>query len=355
MNFDISEDQRMFGDQVDRYFRDTCPLDRLHKAFDGDKEVTAAITRGMMELGLGSIVVPEEYDGLGLTLLEASSISERIGYAGAPGPWISHTLAAHAIAIAGSDDQKSRWLPRLATGVAIGTIALMEGDEWQVGKLRLQAESKVSGEKDFVMGLEEAHVIVVVFADGALGLVESGSSSVTCNVWPSTDLTRPVGQLVLDRTPVDLMPKAAGADIVDAALVLIASDAHGGALRMVEDIVEYSKERVQFDQPIGKFQAVKHKLADLAVNVELNGPLCRQAAATVVQEPENGSLAASIAKGHLADVFSSTARIATESYGGIGYTWEHQAHIWLRRSMFDYAWMGTPAEQRQRSAELSGW
>jgi alkylation response protein AidB-like acyl-CoA dehydrogenase len=174
-------------------------------------------------------------------------------------------------------------------------------------------------------------------------------------MWSSIDLTRPVGQLVLDQAPVDLMPEAAGADLVDAALVLVASDAHGGALRMVEDIVQYSKDRVQFDRPIGQFQAVKHKLADLATNVEMNGPLYRQAAAMLAQESEGASLAASIAKSHLTDVFSSTARIATESYGGIGYTWEHHAHIWLRRAMFDYAWMGTPTAQRRRSAELSGW
>jgi alkylation response protein AidB-like acyl-CoA dehydrogenase len=355
VNFDLSEDQRTFNDQVDRFFRETCAVDRLHKAFDGDQEISSSIWRGMLDLGLGGVVVPEEHGGLGLGLLEAASISERVGFAGAPGPWIGHILATRAIANAGSDAQKARWLARLASGEAVGAVALMEGAEWRPAHLGLVAEARVTGAKDFVMGLDEADVIVIVFAAGKLGLVEANAPGVTRTPWSSTDKTRPVGRLDLNQAPVEMMSAAAGGDLVDAALVLVAADAHGGAMRMLDDIVEYSKTRVQFDRPIARFQAIKHKLADLALTIEMNGPLYRQAAATIDQEPENASLAASTAKGHVTDAFATVARVATESYGGIGYTWEHFAHIWLRRSMFDYAWLGSPAAHRARAADISGW
>lgn len=355
MNFDLSDDQRIFNDQIDRFLSETCPVDRLHKAFDGDAELLASMWRGMLELGLGGVLVPEERDGLGLKLLEAAAISERIGFFGAPGPWISHTLAALAISRAGTEAQKKRWLPKLASGEITGTVALHENDEWRADKWAVPAEARTSGVKDYVMSATEADVIVVGLAGGKLGIVEADAPGVTREAWASTDRTRPVGRLVLDEAPADVLEGAFGARLVDAALVLVAADAHGGAQRARDDIVQYSKDRVQFDRPIARFQAIKHKLADLALWVENLGPLYREAAAAFDQEPAQSAIYASNAKAHITDIYSNTARIATESYGGIGYTWEHWAHIWLRRAMFDFAWLGAPAAHRARVAHLQGW
>jgi alkylation response protein AidB-like acyl-CoA dehydrogenase len=355
MNFDLSDDQRVFNDHVERMLRETCPVDRLHKAFSGDQDLADTMWRAQLELGLGGLLAPEEHGGLGLGLLEAASIAELIGRAGAPGPFISHTLAVLAIAKAGSDAQKARWLPALAAGEAVGAVALMEGSAWGPDAWKLAEGERLSGAKDYVLGLAEADVFVVALAGGKLALVEANAPGVTRNVWSSTDRTRPIGQLGLDNAPAEIMPLAYGRELFDAALVLTAADAHGGAARMVEDIVEYSKTRVQFGKTIAHFQAVKHKLADLALWVEPNGPLYRQAAATFDQEPEDAPRVASIAKAHIVSTFSEVARTATESYGGIGYTWEHSAHIWLRRSMFDNAWLGGPLDHRERAAALAGW
>jgi alkylation response protein AidB-like acyl-CoA dehydrogenase len=355
MNFDLSDDQREFNDQIDRFLRATCPVDRLHKAFDGDQAAYQAIWRGMLELGLGGVAVPEAQGGLGLGLLQIASIAERIGFAGAPGPWIGHVLATLAISHAGSEAQKARWLGRLASGEAVGAVALMEEDAWRPESWSLEAGPSLTGSKDYVMGVDEADVIVVGLAGGRLALVEAAAPGVRRAVWSSTDRTRPVGRLDLDQAPAELLPEAWGAQLVDAALVLVAADAHGGSVRMVDDIVDYSKTRTQFGKPIAGFQAVKHKLADLALFIAPNGPLYRQAAATFDEQPGEAALAASIAKAHITDTFSSVARTATEAYGGIGYTWEHSAHIWLRRALFDYAWLGGPAAHRARAATLSGW
>ncbi len=355
MDFALSDDQLAFIDQVDRYLRDNCPAERLHKAFDGNEAIAGEIFSGLMALGLGGLLVPEAHDGLGLGLLEAATICERLGWAGAPGPLASHLLATLAIAQAGSEAQKARWLPAMASGETVGTVALMEGSAWGPEGWKLTAAPRLTGVKDYVMGLKEAQVIVVSLADGQLALVEADAPGVSTSPWVSTDRTRPVGQLVLDNVAAEVMPGTYGAELLDAALTLAAADSHGASARMVEDIVEYSKTRVQFDRTIASFQAVKHKLADLATAVEPNGPLYRQTAAIFDQTPDQAPHAAALAKAHITETASHVCRIATESYGGIGYTWEHSAHIWLRRAMFNYAWMGAPAVHRARAADLAGW
>ena len=355
MDFALSDDQMTFIDTVDRYLRDTCPPDRLHKAFDGDEAIAGEIWQGLLELGLGGLVIPEEHGGLGLGLLEASTITERIGWAGAPGPWASHLLATLAISQAGSDAQKARWLPGMAAGEIVGAVALMEGGAWGPDAWKLTASPRLTGSKDYVMGLKEAQVVVVGLAGGQLALVESSAPGVSVSPWFSTDKTRPVGQISFENVAADVMPETYGAELLDAALILAAADSHGASARMVEDIVEYSKTRVQFDRTLASFQAVKHKMADLATAVEPNGPLYRQTAAIFDQMPDDAPRAAALAKAHITETASNVCRIATESYGGIGYTWEHSAHIWLRRAMFNYAWMGAPAVHRARAADLAGW
>lgn len=355
MDFELSNDQRELLDQVDRYLRDTMAVDRLHKAFDGDTKIFESMWRGLFDLGLGGVLIPEAYGGLGLGLLETSSISERLGFAAAPGAWIGHALASYAISSAGSDAQKGRWLPRMVSGDVVGTVALMEREEWSPDRWQLAGELRISGEKHYILGVEHANIVLVGLAGGILGLVEMTAPGVSMGVWSSTDRTRPVGHLGLENAAVELLPRPFGEQLLNAGLVLTAADAHGGSLRVRDDIVEYSKVRKQFDRPIAAFQAVKHKLADLALSVEYGGALYREAAATCDRAPQDASIAASTAKAHVTDAFNSSARIATESYGGIGYTWEHSAHIWLRRAMFDFAWLGSPTAHRKRAVDLLGW
>ncbi|MBV9996635.1 MAG: acyl-CoA/acyl-ACP dehydrogenase [Caulobacteraceae bacterium] len=342
-------------DGVDAYLREACAVDRLHKAFDGDKGLADGMWRGMLELGLGGVAVAEAHGGLGLGFADVAAIGERIGWAGAPGPWMAHTLAAAAIGRAGSPEQKRRWLPAMATGETVATVALCEDAAWRAQDWRLAPEPRLSGGKDYVLAADEADVAVVGLAGGKLGIVELNGPGVARIRFASTDRTRPVGRLAFETAPVDLLPEAFGAQLLDAAAILLAADAHGGSARMLADVVEYNKTRVQFDRPLAGFQAIKHKMADMATSIHPNAPLYRQAAATFEQAPAEAALGASLAKAHIAETFSTVARLCTEAYGGIGYTWEHWAHIWLRRAMFDYAWLGTPAAHRERCAELLGW
>jgi alkylation response protein AidB-like acyl-CoA dehydrogenase len=351
-----AEDLEALVDGVDSFLQEACLVDRLHKAFDGDEEITRSIWNGMMELGLGGLAVPEEYGGLGLSLLGVSTIGERIGRAGAPGPWISHTLAALAIARAGNAAQKGRWLPRLATGQAVGALAIHERDAWAADEWTLDPiDGILTGAKDYVMGAQDADLAIVGLRGGRLGLVELGGPKVSREPLTVNDRTRPVSRVVFDNAPVEVLPDDFGAGLLDAAAVLLSADAHGGSARMVEDINEYSKVRVQFGHVIAQFQAVKHRLADLALAIYHNGAFYRQVARQLDAKAAEGPLNASILKALVTETSSDVARIATESYGGIGYTWEHSAHIWLRRVMFDYAWLGTPAAHKRRALERIGW
>lgn len=354
MNIDLSDDQRALNEQLDVFLRDAT-TNRLHKAFDGDIDTARSMWHGMLQMGLGGVLISEEYGGLDLGILGASSISERVGFAAMPGPWISHVLAGYAIQQAGSQEQRRRWLPLLATGEMSATVALMEDAEWRPQAWQMKAASKLSGTKDYVMGLDEAEIAVVGLADGRLGIIDCSATGLVKKKWASTDRTRPVGRLTMDEVAVDLMPGRFTEPLLSAALVLAAADSHGGCLRVRDDIIEYSNTRIQFDRPISAFQAVKHKLVDLALHMQFNGPLYRIAAATCDEHPETAALAASNANAHITEIFASSARIATEAYGGIGYTWEHTAHIWLRRSMFNFAWLGQPGAHRKRVADLLGW
>jgi alkylation response protein AidB-like acyl-CoA dehydrogenase len=350
-----TEDQDALIEGVDNFLREACAVDRLHKAFDGDKALADEIWRGMLELGLGGLAIPEAHGGLGLGFADVAAIGERIGWAGAPGPWIGHTLAAVAIARAGSEAQKEKWLPAMAAGEFVATVALCEGAAWRADEWRLEAGPSLTGDKDYVLAALDADLAVVGLAGGRLGLVELSGPGVTRVDFASTDKTRPVGRLTFERAPADLMPEPFGAALLDAAAILLAADAQGGAARMLDDVVEYNKTRIQFDRVLATFQAIKHKMADMATSLNPTGPLYRQAAAAFDKAPAEAGLSASTAKALVTETFSNVARLCTEAYGGIGYTWEHSAHIWLRRAMFDYAWLGAPQTHRERVADLLGW
>ncbi|MDB5867872.1 MAG: acyl-CoA dehydrogenase [Polaromonas sp.] len=204
------------------------------------------------------------------------------------------------------------------------------------------------GQLQFVLGL----------AGGQLVVVERSAAGVSVTARASNDSTRRLGSVTLAGAPVALLPQAAEQidKLRDAALVLLAADAFGGATRCHEMAVAYAKEREQFGQPIGQFQAVKHQLADMVIAVEPARGLHWYAAhAFDHSQPVERAHMAALAKAHLADTYLAAARRCVEIHGDMGYTWELDVHIFLKRAMFDHAWMGTPTQHRARVATLAGW
>jgi alkylation response protein AidB-like acyl-CoA dehydrogenase len=356
VKFELSDEQQLLQETVRGFLEAECPLTRLREIYDADEPFDPSLWKGMVELGLGGIQVPEEYGGAGLAALDLAVIAETMGYCAAPGPFLGHSLATAAIAFAGNEDQRSRWLPRLASGDALGTVALAEESGWQPEDWTLAGGSVLSGRKEHVPYGDVADVIVVGTAGGGLVVVES-CDAVACEVFEGSDLTRQLSSLTFDSAPAEELADgpAASGRVRDLAAILLAADAFGGANRCVEMAVEYAKTREQFGVTIGHFQALKHQLANLAVEVEPARALYWYAAHAFDHVPDESPRTAALAKAHVTDRFMQAARDTVEVHGGYGFTWECEVQIWFKRAMFDRAFLGSPAVHRERAAALKGW
>lgn len=359
MNFDLTDDQRAFQGSVASYLGDACTTQAVLATFEPGSAPNLGYWRGLMELGVGGLTVPEAYGGSGLDLLDMAVVVETAGRFVMPGPLIEHTMATYAIRLAGTEEQQARWLPDLASGARRATIALTEGSEgWLPPDWRLPAAGSLTGTKRFVADAVGADLIVVGLAGGEFAVVERGAAGIEISPLPSLDGSRRLYDLSFASTPAERLPggPASAQRVCDVGLVLLAADAYGGASRALEMTIAYAKERVQFGRPIGQFQGVKHQLADLAVEIEPTVGLYWYAAHAFDREsPEQATMAAALAKAHITEVYAAATRSVIELHGGIGFTWELGAHMWLKRAVFDRNYLGRPAVHRERYARMAGW
>jgi alkylation response protein AidB-like acyl-CoA dehydrogenase len=359
VNFDLSEEQQLLQDTVRQFLQSECPPSHLRKIFDSDSGFDAGLWKGMAELGIAGLHLDDEYGGAGLEMIDLALVAETLGHGGAPGPFLGHALAGLAIQLAGSDEQKTTWLPRLATGDAIGTVAFAEADaRWQPEEWQLSAANDaLTGLKLHVPFASIADAIVVGVAGGGLVLVEKTASGVGIQPIEGVDRLRRIDAVHFEATPCEALPAGAkvASRVRDAGLVLLAADAFGAAERLVEMSVEYAKTREQFGVTIGHFQALKHQLANMAVELEPSRGLFWYAAHAFDQIPGEAERSAALAKAHISDTAVQIARNAVEAHGGIGFTWEGDVQLWFKRAMFDRAFLGTPVVHRERAARLAGW
>lgn len=359
MNFDLSEEQQRLQETLRGFLANECPPARVRELFDAGEPNDTALWKGLSGLGLTGLLVPEAYGGAGLGLLDAVAATEVIGEAAIPGPFLVHTIACVALALAGSEAQKAKWLPRLATGEALATIAFAEaGDLWQPEEWTLAPSSRdLRGEKLAVPAARAADLIVVGLAGGELALVDAKSAGVACESADGLDRTRAFDHVRFEGAAYDRLPSGHehSARVRDAALVLLASDAQGGAARCVMLAVEYAKQREQFGVTIGHFQALKHQLANLALASVPIRPLVWYAAHAWDHAQQDAPLVAAHAKAHASERFLEIARGTVEAHGGIAYTWECEVHWWLKRALYDRTWLGSPRSHRLRAAALNGW
>lgn len=369
MNFLLSPEQVEMQRAVERYLDASIDTTSLHKLFDAEGQEGGhdeKLWSGLAELGVLAVNLPESDGGLGLEMIDLALVAETIGSRAAPVPFLGHVLAILAIAWAGSAQQKARWLPALVTGEVIGSVGFQYSPaaggalQWLSGDsvTEAPATSKVSGTWGLVPHATVASLFVLALPGGGLAVVEREAVGLEVSGRASIDRTRRLGTLQLSEVQMALLPDGPrhAQRLRDAALVLLAADAFGGATRCHEMATAYAKERVQFGQPIGQFQAVKHQLADMVLGVEPARGLHWYAAhAFDHSSTQDAAHMAALAKAHIADLYVAAARRCVELHGGMGYTWEMDVHIFLRRAMFDYSWMGQPALHRARAAELAGW
>jgi len=361
MDFGLSEEQKALAATVKRYLAERCPTTRVRAVMESDNGHDAELWQGLMELGIGSLAVPEAHGGMGAEFLDLALVAEELGYACAPGPFLGAALATIALAAGDDEEAKAAWLPRIASGEILATAAVGEaGGRWDEGEIQARVEGgSLRATKSQVpyASIADIHVVAAEDERGiGLWLVEGGQAAVVACDLSGNDRTRRLATVEYRGAEARRIGgREAFARMRDAALVLLAADAFGGSRRCLEMARDYALTREQFGQPIGAFQAVKHQLANLAVEIEPSLSLWWYAAHALDRIPEQASRHAALAKAFSSDLFDRAARDSTELHGGIGFTWEFDLHLWFRRSIFDRAFFGDAHYHRSRAAALAGW
>jgi acyl-CoA dehydrogenase len=346
MFFSLTDEQRALQATVREFLADRFPLAAVRGLYDdeGNDGDPAELWKGIGEQGWLAVQIPEEFDGLGLGLLDAAVLARCWGEGCAPGPFLPTLVAAEAIRLGGSPEQKSTWLPRVAAGDA---------------KLTLATEGRVTANDDKLTGrlnhVEYAHVadrIVVAAGGGRLWLVDPAGGGVTVTRIDALDRSTRLCRVTLEGAAGEALPGTVLPEVQDRAAVLAANELAGIARVALDRTVDYDKTRQQFGRAVGSFQALKHALADLHVAVTMAGHAGWYAAHAVDAKLPDASLAVSVAKSKASDAARDATAAMIQFHGGIGYTWEHDAHLFFKRAKrLEYQY-GDAATHRERIARI---
>ncbi len=377
MDFGLSEEQEMLQQSAREFLTQECPPTFVRAMYAEPDGFSRELHRKMAEQGWTGLLVPEAHGGLGLGMLDMAVLLEEMGRAAVPGPFLfSSVLVTLALMQGGTNEQKANWLPRLASGEAIGTLAFLEKDDrLDAEGVQLQAQKHrdgytLSGTKMFVPFTPVADVLLTAVRtkkkteDGvSLLLIERNTPGLTITPLDIFDQTRRVYEVTFKNVTVPKDALVSGDDhgwnvlarVIDAASIALAADSLGGAQKSLEMAVEYTKVRTQFNRPIASFQALKHMAAEMVSEIEPARSLLWYAAHAFDTVPQEASRAASLAKACLSDVYTRTTNRAVQMHGGIGFTWEHDMHFWFKRAKWNEFAFGDPAYHRERLAQLEGF
>jgi acyl-CoA dehydrogenase len=345
MDFDLSEDQLALRAGARDLLDDLASPARVRAHTTTDGPFDDALWRAMVEQGWLGVDVPEEAGGIGLGTVEVAVLLEELGRRVAPAPFAPGVLATHAFAAAGDGDT----VRRLVDGDAIACVAWARDDESVTVEDDGSGDGvRVSGRLGPVAYAPVADVAVVVTPGAVLAL-----DGVRVSREPAMDLTRPLGWLRLDGTPARVLGARALADaMLDRAATFASTEMLGGASQALDMAVAYAKDRVQFGRPIGSFQAVKHRCADMLVDVEGMRSTVYWAAWCIGARDPEASVAASTAKVWCSDASKRVMASALQVHGGIGFTWEHDLHFFLKRAQLDQLAFGDASWHRGRLTSL---
>ena len=345
MNFEFSEEQNLLREQAHGFLKDNCPPAAVRKILEGKASYDEKLWRQIGEMGWTATTIPEQYGGLGLGYLELCVIAEELGRAVAPVPFSSSVyLATEALLLAGNEEQKERWLPRLATGEAIGTFALAEGPGRPTPKsLKVTlSKGRLRGTKIAVPDGDIAHFAIVV-AKSRVGdkaawyLVDLTQRNVKRSVVSTLDPTRSHASITLRSADAELL--AADGEgwtltqrLLDRAAILFAWEQVGGADAALNQAKDYALGRYAFGRSIASYQAIKHKLANVYIKNTLarsNGYYGAWALNTNAAEL---SLAAASARVAAIQAYYFASKENIQTHGGMGFTWEFDCQFHYRRS-----------------------
>jgi alkylation response protein AidB-like acyl-CoA dehydrogenase len=366
VDFELSDDQRALQDAASTLLDDRCPTSRVRQVADQTGQLDDVLWAAMAEQGWLAVELPEAVGGLSLGLVETVVLCEQIGRHLAPVPFLGTVLTGVALASALTDGEidlsttlgevaVESWIEQLAAGDAVGAVAWSRRPAAVTARPDGQGGWTLSGRSDLVVYGPSADV-VVVFAevDGApalFALAPEGAQRPRPE--PAMDRTRSVGWLDVADLPARRLggPGRAG-DLLDRAATAMSAEMLGAADRVLEMTVDYAKDRVQFGRPIGGFQAVKHRCADMLVDVEGMRSATYYAGWAVGAGDADASAAASVAKVWSSDAARRVMASGLQVHGGIGFTWEHDLHLFLKRSQLDQMSFGDAAAHRERLAGI---
>jgi alkylation response protein AidB-like acyl-CoA dehydrogenase len=362
MYFDLTDEQQAIRATAKEFLAARYKSERIRELADSEAGFEQSDWEEMAELGWTGLALPEEWGGQGLGIVDLAVLFEEMGYALAPSPLFSNTIAGLMLSLCGSDDQRQRFLRPLAAGELRGVPALWDaGTSATPGSFTMEGAAKgdgvvLDGEKVLVPDAAGADFFFVATADGRRHLVEAGADGVTVVAEPSIDATRRLSSVRFEGVevaPEDTLP-AEAADyfaVFNRLCVALAAESTGIAQRTMEMSVEYAKDRKQFDRPIGSYQAVSHRCAQMLLETENSRSAVYGAAWAADAEPESLPLAASIAKAYASDAGWRVPDAAIQVHGGIGFTWEHDLHFFLKRGKQNAAMFGDARWHRERVAD----
>ncbi len=375
MDFAFNEEQEELRAQARAFLADHSSPEDVRRAMESELGWDADLWKRIgSELGWPAVVVPEAYGGLGLTWVELAALMEVMGEALLCAPFFSSVcLGGTALIVAGSEEQKQQHLPGIAEGGTLATLALTEpAGRWDADGVEALARRDgdgfvLSGTKRFVPDGHTADLIVIAArAEGSRGeagislfCVPGESTGLEREALPTMDQTRRQAQLELRdvRVPASALMGEEGGGwpelrrTLDLAAVALAAEQVGGAQRCLDLAVAYAKERVQFGRPIGSFQAIKHKCAEMMMAVESARSAAYYASCVAAEDSPELSLAASLAQATCSDACFRCAAECIQIFGGVGFTWEYEPHVYFKRAKSSETLLGDPAYHRERVAQ----
>lgn len=374
MNFGFTEEQDFLREAVRKFVDERCPMSEVRQLMTTQHAMSDALWAEMAAMGWLGLLVPDEYGGAGLSWVDFVVLLEETGRTLMPSPLLASAIAMTAIREAGSTPQKERWLPGFASGETVGSFAWLEANDVPSTQgIRLEAEvlgqgasaeHVLHGEKVFVADAERADIFVVAYRAGSslcLAVVPRDAEGVSVAAHSSLDETKRQGRLLLDgvRIPaadrlVSAGPEEVVSFLLDCGAVAVTAEALGACEGALAITVQYAKDRVQFGSPIGRYQGVKHRLADIWVETESIKSLLYFGAWTIESERESLSRYASLAKAYVADAFTRIGVDCVQLHGAVGYTLEYDVQLYLKRSKWVRAAYGDGDFHRDRLASLRG-
>lgn len=344
MNFEFSEDQNMLREQAQNFLRNKSDSRAVRAILESDEPYDKALWQGMVDLGWTGVTIPEEYGGIGLGHLELCVIAEELGRTLAPTPFSSSVyLATEALLHFGSEQQKQAWLPKLAVGEAIGTVAVGEGTKavTQKNMATRASNGKLTGSKLPVADGDIADFAVVIAKDSdsaaSLYLVALDGAGVSRETVKTLDPTRSHAKIDFDNAEAELLGAAGDGwsqleQLFDRAAILFAWEQVGGAEAAMQMARDYTMDRYAFGRPIASFQAIKHKLADMYIAHTLARSNCYYGAWALSTGAAELPVAAATARVSATEAFHECSKENIQAHGGMGFTWEFDCHLFYRRS-----------------------